>query len=114
MQANHTDPLRELVRSTFEFYDRFGVTPLVDEITRVFQEEAAELVEAASDGRDRAHIAEEAADVFVTAISLCAAAGVDVTLLIEQIYAVAAKNDAKTHDTHVYVNGKITRRSLVE
>ena len=56
-------------------------------------------------------IAEEAADVFVTVIGLCQAVGVDGNKLIQQIHIVAAKNDAKTHATHVYVDGKIRRRS---
>lgn len=112
--SSQADPLRALLRSTFAFYARFGVTPQVDEATAVFQEEVGEFIEAAHAGADKTHIAEEAADVFVTVISLCAAAGVEPERLIEQLYAVAAKNDAKTHATHVYFNGKITRRSLVE
>ncbi|MBN2471928.1 MAG: hypothetical protein JXN59_14490 [Anaerolineae bacterium] len=112
--TDRPDPLRALIQSTFAFYDRFGVTPQVGEATAVFQEEVGEFIEAAQAGADKTHIAEEAADVFVTVISLCAAAGVTPEGIIAQLYAVAAKNDAKTHDTHVYVNGKITRRSLVE
>lgn len=111
---NHIDPLRTLIRSTLEFYARFGVTPQVGNATRVFQEEVGEFIEAAQDGTNKNHIAEEASDVIVTVIGLCEAAGVAPERIIDQLYAVAAKNDAKTHDTHVYVNGKITRRSLVE
>ena len=69
-----------------------------------------ESIEAAEVGTDRDHIAEEAADVFVTAIGVCAATGVNVEKLIEQLYKVIAKNNAKTHETHVYTDGKIRRR----
>ena len=75
-----------------------------------FQEEVAELVEAAEAGTNKDHIAEEAADVMVTAIGLAHAAGVDTDRLIQQVYAVIAKNDAKTHETHIHVDGKIRRR----
>ncbi|GAB4572635.1 MAG: hypothetical protein Kow0077_12580 [Anaerolineae bacterium] len=109
-----TDPLRTLVRSTLAFYARFGVTPQLENATRIFEEEVREFIEAAHTGTDKTHVAEEAADVVVTVIGLCIAAGVDPDQMIDQIYAVAAKNDAKTHATHVYINGKITRRSLVE
>ena len=112
--TNGSDPLRTLIRSTLEFYARFDVTPQVDEATKIFQEEVGEFIEAAQDGSDLAHIAEEAGDVIVTVIGLCQAAGVAPERIIDQLYAVAAKNDAKTHETHVYINGKITRRSLVE
>lgn len=105
------DPLGDLARSTLAFYERFDVQPDVAGAIRNFREEADELVEAASTGEDIDHIAEEAADVFVTAIGVCWSRGVDVEKLIEQVYAVIDKNDAKTHETHVLVNGKITRRS---
>jgi len=62
----------------------------------VFQEEVAELIEAAQAGVDKNHIAEEAADVFVTAIGICLASGVDTERIIAQARAVVAKNDAKT------------------
>ena len=69
------------------------------------------MIEAAREGGDLDHIAEESADVFVTAIGVCFASGIDVDRLVEQVYAVIAKNDAKTHETHVYHDGKIRRRS---
>jgi len=107
---NIGDSLRDLAWSTRAFYERFGVTPELEGCIRNFQEEAAELIEAAQHGADRDHIAEEAADVFVTAIGVCYASGVDVDRLVAQLYAVIAKNDAKNHQTHVYANGKIRRR----
>jgi NTP pyrophosphatase (non-canonical NTP hydrolase) len=109
--AQHTsDSLRDLAASTLAFYQRFGVTPTLTDTIQNFREEVGELIEAAQDGTDQAHIAEEAADVFVTAIGVCAASGVDVETLIRQVYAVIDKNDAKTHQTHVYSDGKIRRR----
>ena len=57
--------------------------------------------------------------MFVTAIGVCFASGIDVERLVEQVYAVIAKNDAKTHETHVVhtakfaavrVNSLLTRR----
>jgi len=105
-----SDPLRDLIRSTLEFYARFGVQMQVGDAVRNFQEEVAELIEAAQAGEDKDHIAEEAADVMVTAIGVCEAAGIDPERLIAQIYAVIAKNNAKTHETHVVANGKIRRR----
>lgn len=110
MTHNNGDPLRDLIRSTLEFYARFEVPRDVPAALRNFREEAGELAEAAAAGQDADHIAEEAGDVFVTAIGVCWAAGVSMERLVEQVYAVIAKNDAKTHDTHVVLDGKIRRR----
>lgn len=107
-----TDSLRALIQSTVDFYARFDVTPELETATRVFQEEVGELIEAAKDGTNQLHIAEEAADVFVTAIGLCLASGVNTDMIIEQTHAVIAKNDAKTHVTHeINAYGKIARKS---
>jgi phosphoribosyl-ATP pyrophosphohydrolase len=107
----HDDPLRRLIDSTLAFYARFGVEPEHGPAEAVFREEVAELIEAAADGTNKTHIAEEAADVLVTVVGLCVAVGVPPEQLIEQVHAVAAKNDAKTHETHaVNANGKIARR----
>lgn len=107
------DSLRDLAQSTRAFYERFGVQPQLENCIQNFEEEVRELIEASRDGSNQDHIAEEAADVFVTAIGICYAAGVSVERLVEQVYAVIDKNDAKTHETHVYHNGKIRRRSSV-
>jgi NTP pyrophosphatase (non-canonical NTP hydrolase) len=114
--THHTgDSLRDLAQSTQDFYERFGVMPTTDaDLTgwvRNFEEEVRELIEAAHDGTNPDHIAEEAADVFVTAIGVCFARGVDVERLVQQVYKVIAKNDAKTHETHVVYDGKIRRRT---
>jgi NTP pyrophosphatase (non-canonical NTP hydrolase) len=110
MPRRTNDPLRDLALSTREFYDRFDYVPQVESAVRNFQEEVAELIEAAGDGTNPDHIAEEAADVFVTAIGVCYASGIDVEKIIQQLYKVVDKNDAKNHDTHVLENGKIRRR----
>lgn len=108
--THHTgDALRDLAQSTSDFYARFDVQPQLENCVQNFQEEVRELIEAACED-DLDHTAEEAADVFVTAIGVCFASGVDVDRLIEQVYAVIAKNDAKTHETHVFHAGKIRRR----
>jgi NTP pyrophosphatase (non-canonical NTP hydrolase) len=106
-----SDSLRSLAQSTRAFYQRFDVEPVLADTIQNFQEEVRELIEAAQSKSDTHHIAEETADVFVTAIGICFAVGVDVDQLIEQVYKVIAKNDAKTHATHTYANGKIRRRS---
>jgi NTP pyrophosphatase (non-canonical NTP hydrolase) len=106
-----TDPLRDLIQSTQEFYARFGVTQELEAATRVFEEEVREFIESAQAGTDTDHTAEEAADVIVTVIGLCEAAGVPPEKLIEQMYAVIDKNNAKTHATHrINEHGKIARR----
>lgn len=106
-----SDTLRDLIQSTLALHDRFGVKPTFEVTLRVFQEEVQELIEAARQGTDQQHIAEEAADVFVTAIGLCLALEVNEEQIIAQTRAVIAKNDAKTHDTHaINESGKIARR----
>jgi NTP pyrophosphatase (non-canonical NTP hydrolase) len=109
--ARAGDPLRDLAQSTDEFYKRFGVQPQLENCINNFQEEVRELIEAARDGGDPAHTAEECADVFVTAIGILYASGIDLERMIEQVYTVVRKNDAKTHETHVYRDGKIRRRA---
>jgi NTP pyrophosphatase (non-canonical NTP hydrolase) len=106
------DSLRDLAQSTMDFYARFEVVPQVSSCVKNFREEVDELVEAVQTGSSKDHTAEEAADVFVTAIGLCCAAGVEIEQLIAQVYVVIAKNNAKTHLTHVYADGKIRRRTL--
>ncbi len=107
-----TDTLQDLIRSTQALYDRFEQAFHIDKQLPIFEEEVRELIEAAQLGEDTQHIAEEAGDVFVTAIGLALAVGVSAEELMAQARAVIAKNDAKTHASHV-VNeyGKIARRS---
>lgn len=110
MNHNTGDPLRDLAQSTYDFFARFGVTPELSGCIKNFDEEVKELIESAEVGTDKNHIAEEAADVMVTAIGVCFASGVDIEKIVEQVYAVISKNDAKTHETHVFSDGKIRRR----
>jgi NTP pyrophosphatase (non-canonical NTP hydrolase) len=113
LTRNTGDWLCDLAQSTHEFYKRFDVQPQLNDCIQSFQEEVRELIEAAQAGTDKDHIAEETADVFVTAIGVCFASGVQIERLVEQVYAVIAKNDAKTHETHVHHNRKIRRRSTI-
>jgi NTP pyrophosphatase (non-canonical NTP hydrolase) len=114
LARNSGDSLRDLAMSTGEFYERFGVHPQLNDAIQNFEEEVQELIEAARADTDKDHIAEEAADVFVTAIGICFASGIQIEQLIEQVYAVIAKNDAKTHETHTNSRGKIRRRSSID
>lgn len=110
---HRTDPYRDLAESTLAFMQRFGVQPAdvaLDDHVRNFHEEVRELTEAAQAGDDAGHIAEEAADVLVTLINVCFAAGLTLDQMVEGVYRVAAKNDGKTHETHAVVDGKIRRR----
>jgi NTP pyrophosphatase (non-canonical NTP hydrolase) len=111
-QTDKTDTLEALIRSTINLYARFGVErPGLPVMQPIFEEEVQELIEAAQVGEDKAHIAEEAADVIVTAIGMCLARDVSLAQILEQARAVVAKNDAKTYETHA-VNGagKIARK----
>lgn len=106
-----TDPLRDLIRSTLEFYERFGIKPIPEDMEKVFLEEVHEFLEAVQLGQDKDHMAEEAADVIVTVIGLCYAADIDPDHMIRQLYTVMDKNAAKTHETHAFIDGKIRRRT---
>lgn len=114
MNASRTsDALRDLASSTLAFYARFDYTPDPQSTLTNFNEEVYELVEAALHD-DKAHTAEECADVIVTALGVCFAQGLTVDEIIAAVYKVADKNDAKTHETHVLRDGKIRRRTNVQ
>ena len=105
------DTLAELIHSTMALYERFGRRFEIDAQFPIFQEEVNELLAAVREKSTTDHIAEEAGDVFVTAIGLALAAGATPEQLINQAQAVIAKNNAKTHETHkVNEHGKIARR----
>jgi NTP pyrophosphatase (non-canonical NTP hydrolase) len=104
------DALRDLAASTLAFYKRFGAKPEIESSIRNLREEVYELIEAAQSGDDKAHIGEEAADVLVTTLGVCFAAGLDIEQIIKQVYVVIQKNNAKTEETHELANGKIRRR----
>ena len=105
--------LAEIWRSTAELYERFRLLPDRDNTRKVFIEEATELLTAQAQNTPYgAHgITTETADVIVTALGICMAAGLTLQDVTDAIQTVITKNDAKTHETH-YVNeaGKITRR----
>jgi NTP pyrophosphatase (non-canonical NTP hydrolase) len=105
------DPLRGLAKSTQAFYERFNVIPDPEDVIKVFEEEVRELIEAVRLRHDALHIGEEAADVMVTVLGVCYAAGLNIEDLIVQIEAVIRKNDAKTQDTHAQIDGKIRRKN---
>lgn len=111
--SHRRDALRDLAESTLAFYARFDYAPDPQSTITNFNEEVYELVEAALEG-DKAHAAEECADVIVTALGVCFAQGLTVDEIIAAVYKVADKNDAKTHDTHVLKDGKIRRRTNVQ
>jgi hypothetical protein len=75
-------------------------------------EEVEEVQEAATWGiLDNYDITQEAADVIVTVLGVLRVFEVTDDELAAALLAVAAKNDAKTHDTHFVRNdGKIARR----
>jgi NTP pyrophosphatase (non-canonical NTP hydrolase) len=104
------DPLADLARSTGAFYARFGVSPRLPDAVDHFMEEVREFAEAVGKGEDASHIAEEAADVMVTLLGTCSAAGLGLEHLVRGIYFVIAKNDAKTRDTHEVRDRKIRPR----
>lgn len=109
-QSNE-DNLRALIQSTLDFYARFNLQPELPTALRVFREEVDELIEAAQLGTNLDHIAEEAADVFVTAIGICLARGVTLEEILHQTQMVIRKNNAKTHETHaINEYGKIARK----
>lgn len=108
--ARTGDALRDLANSTLDFYARFDYTPDPQSTITNFNEEVYELVEAALHD-DKAHTAEECADVIVTALGVCFAQGLTVDEIITAVYQVANKNDAKTHETHHLKDGKIRRKA---
>jgi hypothetical protein len=110
MPLNTSDALRDLALSTKAFYKRFGVQPELNSCVRNLREQVLKLISVAQAKKDTTQIAEETVDVFITAIGLCYAAGVDVDTLMNQVYDVIEKNDAKTQLTHVYTDGRIHRR----
>lgn len=111
MKTAQIDPLRDLAQSTYDFFNRFDVTPQPQSAAKNVMEEVNELLEAVASGDEHSHVAEEAADAMVTIIGVCASVGVGIEELVKQIYQVIEKNDAKTIETHVHRDGKIRRRS---
>lgn len=112
------DALDRLWQSSADLYARFNMaTPNTLDQLRVVHEECYELTQAAHEyqfGKGMGdHVTEEAADVIVTVMGVLMSCGATYAELASAIGRVAAKNDAKTHETHAVseVTGKITRRS---
>lgn len=105
------DSLKHLWDSSEAFYKRFdSYPPSTTGMLRVLHEEAYEVIEAALTD-DPGVLADEAADLIVTIMGTLMARGVPLAELEAAMERIAAKNDAKTHETH-HVNdvGKIARR----
>lgn len=105
--------MKALWQSTENFFKRFGVEPTLNEQHRVFLEETKEFKHALFIGTTGDHdAAHELADVLVTAMKLLMLSGYTLEEFEQAIADVAAKNDAKTFETH-YIresDGKIARR----
>lgn len=112
--------LTDLLRSTRELHERFGVPFTIGIAERLCAEEFRELIHESAIGdyqlefgySCRESIVEEAVDLFVVVLGLLQAHGVSDDMLADAIAAVIAKNDAKTDATHVLINGKITRKAV--
>lgn len=119
--------LSELLRSTRDLHERFGVPFRVDVSERLVAEESYELLRASVSFQAlerlaphrvykvrsvdyRRDVAFEAVDLFVVTLALLQAHDVTDDMLAQAIEHVIAKNDAKNWVSHDLVNGKITRR----
>ncbi len=103
-----------LALSTASLHERFGVPQLdpqsTEQITMrqaLLASEGSEMFEAAIYDNPEG-VLEEAVDCLVFALGTVQLLGVD---CIPWILEVIRKNDAKTHETHEYVNSKIRRKS---
>lgn len=102
--------LTNLWDSTRDLYTRFDVTITQDASALVFSEETKELL-AAQTSEPAVNVAEEAADVIVTAMGVCMSRGVTLAQLLSAMRHVTLKNDSKTLQTHaVNAAGKIARK----
>lgn len=113
--------LERLWDSTAALYERFGLdteTTPPSKRRRIFMEEVAELLEESAwddashpSSRRSYEVCSEAADVVVTVMGLLQAHDVKLEDFAASMERIAAKNDAKTADTHLMANGKITRKA---
>jgi NTP pyrophosphatase (non-canonical NTP hydrolase) len=115
-----SDELTTLWDSTAAFHERFDtmndVYAFIPAQWRVFMEEVSEFgLEAIGDVEfcdDDTALEEELADVIVVGIGLLLASGRTLDQLQAAISAVAAKNDAKTAETHAKdAKGKVARKT---
>lgn len=100
--ADETPLLDRLWVSSTGLLDRFEAQPSVKQASDRMMSEVLELVIAAHDiyGSSTGDIAEEAADVVVTAINVLRAACVTQEQFTEALDAIIRKNDKKDHTTH--------------
>lgn len=102
--------LTNLWDSTRELYARFELPITVESMPGVFLEEVEELLDAQA-SEPAVNVAEEAADVIVTAMGVCMSRGVTLAQLLSAMRHVTRKNDSKTLQTHaVNAAGKIARK----
>lgn len=82
--------------------DRFNAQPSIKQASDRMMSEVLELVIAAHDthGASTRDIAEEAADVVVTAINVLRAACVTEEQFAEALESIIRKNDKKNHESH--------------
>lgn len=117
------DALKTLWNSTAEFQKRFGLDKQfsLPAQMRCVHEELAELSADAygywysDDGLEAENFAidatQEATDVIVTVLGVLMGMKMSYADIEDAIERIAAKNDAKTHDTHeINGNGKVARK----
>lgn len=106
----YSNALEVLWQSTVSFHSRFPDAPKsVPVFLANVDEECREF--AADITANKREAVDEAADVLVTVIGALWLRGFELYDLEAAIRRVAAKNDAKDHDTHhVIETGKIARR----
>lgn len=116
----HPDKINALYQSTVNLHERFGIDlPAPIAVQRVFEEEVRELIEASHEvdqgvAGAQQHMAEEAADVFVTVLALCWSQGISLEDIEQAVSKVVTKNAAKTWETHhINETGKIARRKAL-
>lgn len=119
-----TDTLKQLWESTVKFQQRFDLRQffnlpnqmrVVNEEMSEFRDEVDKLWYADLGVREYAETqlkaAREAADVIVTLMYTLSGLGLDYCDIAQALEQVAAKNDAKTHETHtIDGNGKVSRK----
>lgn len=108
------DPLINLWQSSIDLPKRFGLEVDIDAQMRYFFQEVYEFTEAvlafSMGAGDSDEIPRELADVLVTMLLAAHKCGVPLEEVIEQVYATAAKNDAKNSVTHEIRNRQIVRK----
>lgn len=113
-ELKRRDVLTAIVTSTQNLYARFGITPTrVNTLAKV-KDETKEFI----DELKRTHIdAEDLADEFgdyQVVGTMAAHIHLPLEKMIAAIWRVIAKNDAKTTETHVVIDGIITRKDKVK